>query len=714
VVSTEFGICPLCEAMCGIAVEKDGERIVKIRGDDQDVLSRGYICPKATALVDVQDDPDRIKTPLLREGDTWREIGWEEALSEIAARIHAIQSAHGRDSAALYVGNPTAHDYAAMLFGLLFAGVLKSKSFFSSNTTDGQPRLLASLLLYGNPLMVPVPDLDRTDHLLVIGGNPIVSNGSLCTAPDMKARLSALRARGGKLVVIDPRRTETAELADLHHFIRPGTDALLLAAMLNTLFERPVELPSLYDGIAELKVAIAPFTPERAAPVVGIDASQIRNLALELQAAKSAAVYGRLGTCTQEFGTLSSWLIDVLNAVTHNLDREGGAMFTTPAFDVASGAARFGRAAGAIGYNRWRSRVSGLPEVNGEIPVVALAEEIETPGEGQIRCLITHAGNPVLSVPNGRRLERALESLELMVAIDLYKNETTRHAHLILPTSFGLEHAHYAALSHLFAVRNTAKWAPALVAPPSGVRHSYQIMIELATRLLKERGLPGSAISGVMRATLNAIGPRGTLDLALRFGPHGKGLFGRGLSLSELERAPHGIDLGPLEPRLVELMAGRRVQLAPQELIADLRRLDARIDELTSAPASLTLIGRRHLRSNNSWMHNSLRLVKGKDRCTLLMHPRDAQVRGLTVNDRVKIASSVGAVVAPLELTEEMMPGVVSLPHGFGHHGEGVDLSVARAHAGVSINDVIDDRTIDKPSGTSGLNSATVTVSRAG
>ena len=716
---TRYAVCNLCEAVCGLEVEIEGDRLVSVRGDAADPFSRGYLCPKAVALIDVTHDPDRVREPLRRDGDRWTPVGWDEALDAIATRLCAIQERGGRDAVAFYYGNPTGHSYGAILAGLVFSLTVGSKNLYSANSVDGLPRTTASSLLYGNQALIPIPDLDHTQHLLVLGANPVVSNGSVMTAPDVRRRLARLRERGGRLVVVDPRRTETAEAADEHHFLRPGTDALLLAAMLRTLFDdglaSPGRLAPMIDGLDTLGAALRPFTPEAVAAPTGIEAAVIRRLARDFARAPSAACYGRLGTCIQEFGTTTSWLIDALNAVTGNLDRRGGVMFTTPAVDLAKLASLLGQAGH---LDRWRSRVSGRPEFNGELPVAALAEEIETPGPGQIRALVTHAGNPVLSLPNGRRLDRALAGLELMVSIDLYVNETTRHAHWILPSSFGLERDHYALLSHALAVRNTAHYAPAILPKPPGTRHDWDVLTELASRLSRARGPVRGALGRAQRALLSRLGPRGLLALLLRLG-------GR-VRLTDLEAAPHGIDLGPLQPRLPAILGtpGKRIRLAPPRLVAGARRLEHRraeqvggrdLDEgasLGRGPRSpaLLLVGRRTLRSNNSWMHNSVRLVKGRRRCTVLMHPADAASRGIADGQTVKLATRVGEATAPVELTDAIMPGVVSLPHGWGHGRDGVKLSVAREHAGASLNDLTDEARIDPVSGTSSLTGVPVTV----
>ncbi len=700
--------------MCGIAVEAEGGRILSIRGDADDPFSRGHICPKAVALQDVHLDPDRLRRPLRRHGSDWQELGWGEALDEAAARLAALQREHGPNAVALYQGNPTVHNYGSLLFGQVLSQSLGSRSRYSATSVDQLPHMLAALLQFGHQLLMPVPDVDRTAYFLVLGANPVASNGSLMTAPGIERRLKDLRARGGRLVVVDPRRTETAALADRWLPIRPGTDALFLMALLRTLFQerltKPGRLAGFTDGIEVVAEAAAPFAPEAVSEATGISADAIREIARELAGAPSACCYGRVGACTQEFGGLTAWLVDVVNLVTGNLDRPGGAMFTRPAADLVAGADRLGLGRGH--FDKGRSRVRGLPEFGGEYPVAVLAEEIETPGPGQIRGLITSAGNPVLSAPNGGRLDRTLPRLDFMVSIDLYLNETTRHAHLILPPTGPLEHDHYDLAFHLLAVRNTAKYSPPLFAAGPGALHDWQILLGLALRLDRQKSRGSSR--RLLLATLGWLGPRGVTNLLLRFGPHGAGFnpFGRGLSLSALEAAPHGVDLGPLEPCLPGRLftRGRRIDLAPDRFLADLPRLREAMARLSVESPGLALIGRRDLRSNNSWMHNSERLVRGAERCTLLMHPKDAEERELRHGQPVRVSSRVGGVEVTLAVSDGMAPGVVSLPHGWGHGRAGTRLAVANVHAGASLNDLTDDLRVDPLSGTAAFSGTPVEV----
>jgi anaerobic selenocysteine-containing dehydrogenase len=707
--ATHFRTCNLCEAMCGVAIETDGGRVRSIRGDPDDPFSRGHICPKAVALGDIHEDPDRVRRPLRRRGRDFEEISWEEALAETAERLHAVQKQHGRHAVAFYQGNPTVHNHGAVLFGQLLAKTLRTRSMYSATSVDQLPHMLASLLMFGHQLLLPVPDVDRTDFMLMLGANPLASNGSLMTAPGIGKRLKALRARGGRLVVVDPRRTETANVADQHLGIRPGTDAFLLLAILQVLFAerlvKPGRLEAIANGLDAVAALAAPFTPDVAAGPTGIPAETIAQLARAFAAAPTAVCYGRVGVSTQAFGGLACWLVNVVNVVTGNLDRAGGAMFPLPAVDLVRQGDRIGQRGH---FARRHSRVRGLPEFGGEWPAAVLAEEIDTPGDGQVRALVTSAGNPVLSTPNGQRLDRALATLEFMVSIDIYVNETTRHAHLILPTTAALEHDHYDVVFHALAVRNTAKYSKALFDPGPDARHDWQILLELSRRLRAHQG--GGIRSRLLHAGLARTGTRGLIAALLRTGPYG--LLRGGLSLARLEKNPHGIDLGPLQPCLPERLytRDRRIDLVPAVLVADLARLQ---QSLSRPVPALQVVGRRDVRSNNSWMHNSARLVKGPDRCTVLMHPADAAARGLAHGDRVTLRSRAGAVEAALEVTSDMTTGVVSLPHGWGHGGDEVRLRVARTRPGVSLNDVTDEQVVDALCGTAAFSGVAVEVERA-
>ncbi|MGD8825772.1 MAG: molybdopterin oxidoreductase family protein [Myxococcales bacterium] len=717
--TTHYRTCNLCEAMCGLEVEIDGEEVVSIRGDAQDVFSRGHVCPKATALKDLYDDSDRLRQPVRRVGERWEPLSWDEAFDEVADRIHEIQMEHGRDAVGVYLGNPNAHNFGTMVFGPPFLRTLGSKNRFSATSCDQLPLMLASYLMYGHQLLFPVPDVDRTDFMMLVGANPLASNGSIMAAPGIKKRLEAISGRGGKVVVVDPRRCETARIADEHVFVRPGTDALFLLGMLHELCKESIDLgrlsPFVENADRVLKIA-QQYPPERSETVTGIPAATVRRLAQELRDARRAVIYGRVGACTQEFGGLCMWLINVINAVTGNLDEPGGSLFSTPAIDVLGAVGGFG--AGRGSYGRWRSRVRGLPEFGGELPSSTMAEDILEEGEGRIRAMITLAGNPVLSTPNGGQLDEAYASLDFAVSIDFFINETSRHADVILPPVSPIQRSHYDLALYLTAVRNVSKYSPPAFALREGELDDWQILTELTCRLAARRHGKLSKQYLTARATQKA-GPERVLDLGLRLGPYGKRLnpLGSGLSLGVLRKNPHGVDLGPLQSSLPERIPEQhgRIDLAPDVFVRDLDRLQARFFDAGSAEPGrpFLLIGRRHLRSNNSWMHNSQRLMKGKPRCTLMIHPQDAQRLGVQGGDVVAVASRVGRVTLPAEVTDEMMPGVVSLPHGFGHGREGVRLTVATDHPGVSVNDLTDDQFLDALSGNAAFSGVPVTVSLA-
>lgn len=688
--------------MCGIEVEIRGEQVVAIRGDQQDVLSRGHVCPKVQAIKGVHEDPDRLRKPLRRRGEQFHEVSWDEALDEAAHGLAAVRDRHGAEGIAFYLGNPTVHNYGSVMYFQLLRRALGRVGQYSATSLDQLPHMLAGQLMFGHQLLLPVPDIDRTDFLLMLGANPKVSNGSLMTAGDVGGRFAELRSRGGKLVVVDPRRTETADEADRYLPIRPGTDALLLLALIQEVYRldavRPGRFADRIDGLKALGELSAPFTPAAVSGPTGIDGAAIEALAAQFVSARAPVAYGRMGVCTQEFGGLCGWLINALNTITGRLDEPGGAMFATPAADLLP-------LLGPGSFAQRRTRVRGLPAFGGEWPTAALAEEMDTPGEGQVRALLTSAGNPVLSAPNGPRLEAALPGLDFMVSIDIYRNETTRHADLILPPTFGLEHDHYDLVFHGLAVRNTARYCPPAFERAPDARHDWEIMLGLATRLSAGPlgGPLGRLLDRLPAGARGVLGPSTALDLMLRFGPH------TGLNLRKLAKQPRGVDLGPLEPCLLRHLDAHhhgRIQLVPEAMRADVARALARVS--ASHRDGLVLIGRRELRTHNSWLHNSAKLNSGKRRCTLQMHPDDSG--DLTSGQRVRLRTRVGTVEAELEVTDRLMQGVVSLPHGWGHHREGVQLREAAQRPGVSVNDLTDDQRVDPLSGNAAFSAVPVQV----
>ena len=692
--------CNLCEAICGLELTIDDGRVTGVRGNPDDPLSRGHICPKGVAIGDIHADPDRLRRPVRRDRTTgeWTEIGWDEAFDLVADGIATVINERGRDALGIYLGNPNVHSLGAMTHGVALVQSFRTRNKFSATSVDQLPHQLIGHLLYGHQLLLPVPDIDRTSYFLVFGANPMASNGSLMTVPDFPGRLRELDGRGGRMVVFDPRRTETAKVASEHHFVRPGTDAWVLLAMLRTLFVEGLTTPPSYvDGLAEVERLIADFTPEAAERASGVPANVITQVAREFAAADGAAAYGRIGVSTQEFGLVCQWAVQLLNLVTGNTDRVGGTLLTSPAID-AIGRGLLGRGH----FDKHRSRVRKAPEFAGELPVSVLREEIETQGEGQVRALLTLSGNPVLSTPDGAALDRAIEGLDFYAAVDFYINETTRRADVILPPTSHLERDHYDLVFHLLAVRDTARFTPAVFPKTRDQRHDWEIFREInagVTRRLRQKPPLKRRLSKSARL---AISPTFIIATLLRTGRSG-------VTITELRKHPEGVDIGPLRPGQLParlFTSDKRIAAAPELVVGDLERLRG---QALPADNELVLIGRRHQRDCNSWMHNTTRLTKGRPRHQLLMHPDDLAARGLADGALVTVTSRVGSVKVEVQATEEMMPGVVSLPHGYGHQRAGVRLGVAEQVAGISINDLTDPERLDA-SGNAALSGVPVTV----
>ncbi|MDG1400827.1 MAG: molybdopterin-dependent oxidoreductase [Candidatus Binatia bacterium] len=741
-MKTHIKTCPLCEAMCGLRVSVENGKVSSIRPNPDDVWSEGYICPKGVALADLHADPDRLRRPLVKKNGQFQEVGWDEAFEAIARGLAPVRERHGMAALSTYIGNPAAHNHSLSRMIAAFMPMSGIPVVYSSGTVDQWPKNVSSALLYGGMWTIPVPDVDRTDHILLLGANPSASQGSLLAAANLPARLDAIRERGGRVVVVDPRRTKTAERADDWVPIQPGTDALLLLAIAHTLFaEKRVRAEALegqINGLFDVEQLVEDFSPAAVADVCRIPAAKIIELARDLSDARTACVYGRIGTCNQEFGTLASWIIDVLNVLTGNFDKPGGMMFSDPVVPSLTTMPHPDFPGGKFSFGRWKSRVRGAPEVLGQVPVSCLAEEIATPGEGQIRALITIAGNPVVSAPDCGRLDEALPGLDFMVSVDNWVNETTRHADVILPGQSPLEQPHCDDLLLGWAVRNHAKWSDPVFEPPAGQPLEWEILLKLAgivsgaapeeadptilddlffTGLIgalteaEAHPLAGRDVAEIVAAT-EGRGPDRLVDLAIRTGPQGDH-YGRrptGLTRAKLAAQPNGVDFGPLEPRLGEVLQtpSGRMELAPEYILGDLDRLRQRLGR---GDEGLVLVSRRHLRSNNSWLHNVPKLVSGKDRCTLLMHPEDADRCGLSGEQHARIESRAGALEVSLEVSDEMMPGVVSLPHGWGHDLDGVQLQVAAAHAGVNNNLLAPGDLVDVPSGNAVVNGIPVAVS---
>ncbi|GMM69729.1 molybdopterin oxidoreductase family protein [Alteromonas sp. MTD1] len=712
-----YSTCTLCEAMCGIEVATKGRQILSIKGDKDNPFSQGYICPKASALKDLYDDPDRLKRPVkkvrLEGGESaWQEITWDEAFDLVANNLHSIQQAHGNNAVGVYLGNPNAHNMGSILFGPYFYRALKSHNRYSATSVDQLPHHIVSRRLFGHISQIPIPDIDHTQHFMIIGGNPLASNGSIMTVPNVKKRLKAIQKRGGKVVVIDPKRSETADISCEHHFIRPGSDVLLLLAMLHVLFEKQLHkmdaIMPYAEDIKEVENYVKAYSPQKVSEATGIPASHITQLVTDFCDADSAVCYGRMGASVQAFGTLTQYLIMLFNMLTGNLDKRGGMMFTQPAADVLPVSGK-----GSMGG--FTSRVRGLPAFAGEYPVACLAEEILTPGEGQIKAMVIGAGNPVVTTPNAEQLDKAFSELDFMVAVDFYVTETSRHADVILPPVTALERDHYDIVFHNFAVRNFATYSEAVVETDEDQLTDWQIYLSLAERL--------DALNGKNTAHYAELWdkqPKGVVDDLLQAGLYGGKpgntveSLAQGLSLEKLKAHPHGIDLGPLQPSLPNALfhEDKKIHLDFDYFMSDLGRVNARFFDAENQEESLVLIGRRHIKTNNSWLHNSPRMVKGNNRCTLQLHPDDGATHGIEDGDEVRVTSRVGQLSIEAEITDAIMPGVVSIPHGWGHNKKGIKLSVASQTPGVNTNILTDDLQVDELSGNAVLNGVPVKLEK--
>lgn len=732
--------CPICEASCGLLIhaDTDSREVIRVEGDPDDFRSQGFVCPKSQAIKGVFEDPERLRRPIRKtaKGD-WEEIDWETALTTVTDKLLAVREQYGHEALGVYIGNPIGFDAGTMPYTSVFMRSLMTTHVFTAATMDHFPKLISSNLLYGRANILPIPDLDRCDYLLCLGGNPVVSQGSLMSAPNVKKRLQTIQQRDGKLIVLDPRRSETAELANEHIFIRPGTDAFFLFAMVNEIFAADLvdlgHLSSAVDGLEQLQELATEFTPEAVADVTGIDADTIRRITREFSKAQRACCYGRIGTCTVEFGTLASWLVDVVGILTGSFDSEGGMMFPRP----ATGELEPGPEA-EFSYGRYHSAVRQFPEINGQLPCAVMAEEIDSaPSDKRIRSMITLAGNPVLSTPNGERLNRGLEGLEFMVSIDIYLNETTRHADLILPPLPQLETDNFDALAPGTAIHNYARYSEQVFEAESGGMPQWQILLEIAARLnnkscdeleaellakqcqrlLSRSHSPAHGVTvdvALEKLQRESLGPSRQIDLMIRSGPYGDGFDddAKGLTLAKLREKNTSVDLGALTPRLLEILRspGGRIVLDHEYIVGDIPRLSGKLKQ--SNDAALLLIGRRQPQNMNTWLHNLPALAKGKARCTLQMHPLDAKGRALDDGSEVTVSSRVGEVCVPLELSENMMRGVVSLPHGYGHKVSNIRLSVAREkQPGVNANALTDDLVMDPLSGTGVTSGIPVEVS---
>jgi anaerobic selenocysteine-containing dehydrogenase len=677
--------CRVCEPLCGMLATVEEGRLTKLRPDPDNPLSAGFACPKGIAMSDVQNDPDRVLHPLRRtpSGDFER-VSWEVALTEIAIKLKRIRSRHGGDAVGWYMGNPGAFSYSQPLWSKGFLDALGSPHYYSAASQDVSNRFAASQMLYGSPFQVPIPDLKRTEMLLIVGANPLVSHGSVMSAPRVKDLLHAIPARGGRVVVVDPRRSETARAFE-HLPITPDSDAWWLLSLLNVIFEEGLEdavaLDRQADGAEGLRRLAAGNTPEATEARTGIGAEATRALARDLAAAPRAAVYGRTGSCLGRNGTLVSFLLDALNVVTGNLDREGGAMFGDPPLDFEG----IAHALGLATYGKVRSRVGDLPEVLGSLPASLMAKEIITPGPGQIRALFVSAGNPVLSVPNGAELEAAIEQLDLCVAIDLYVSDTARHADFVLPATTMYEREDFPLPFLGLFTTPYIQMTDAVVEPAGEARQEWEIIEEISKRI----GVVPSSVrlARILGRAGIRLSPQRLVDLLLRIGPQGDlfGLRRGGLSVSRLRRNPHGI---VLDEHLSGGVLGKKVRHRDLRVHLDVPEIRAEAERLAAQNGAdpdfpLRLIGLRELRSHNSWMHNAALLMRGGREHAARIHPDDAAAAAIDDGATCRLGSAHGEIELTARVTDEVAPGTVAVPHGWGHNG---GWRTANAAGGANVN----------------------------
>ncbi len=709
-----YRVCNLCEAMCGLEIEHDDQKVIAVKGDKKDPFSKGSLCPKGALIHKVHEDPDRLKTPLLKKEDgSWEEISWKKAFDIVGEKINAIREEHGDDAVALYLGNPTVHNFGMMLFSGELRRSLRTKNFFSPTTMDQLPHHFIGYHMFGHAFNMPIPDVDRTDFFIMFGANPIASNGSIMSGCGPVEKIKAIQQRGGKVVLFDPRATETSRVVDEHHFIKPSKDVYFLFGMLHLIQKNNWiqidRLGSHISGLEKLKGIADEFTPEKVEKITGVPTATLLRLTKEYVLNDRAVLYGRMGMSTQEYGGLCHWLTSVLNILTNHFDREGGAMFPKPAVDVKR------QKGWHKSDGRWHSRVRKLPEFDGELPVSVMAEEMTTAGEGQIRGLITFAGNPALATPNAKRLNEALPKLDFMVSIDIFMNETTKHADIILPPPSHLEIDHYDLIFNHFAVSNNAKFSERLFEPKAGQQYDWQIAKALVARFSKVNNYKSPI-------PFRYLNPRQLLNISLMIGPYGSlsspSKWFKGLNLKKLIASIHGINFGAMQPRIPEVLntPDGKIQIAPANFLEEVNGVKGQLNEaIKQRPANeFQLIGRRHLRSNNSWLHNVEELIRGKNRCTAMMNTADAKALGFENEEMVNVKSDTGVIEIPIEITDAIMSGVVSIPHGFGHRQKGTRLSVASRghHAGVSVNDITDHNRIDKLTGNAAFSGQKIMVTK--
>ena len=707
----KYRTCHLCEAMCGLAIEIKDNEVLSISGHEDDIYSKGHICPKGAALKDLHNDPDRLKEPVKRTTHGWQKISWKEAFDLVEQGFKKIRKKYGNNAIATYTGNPTVHNTGTALTLYDTINAINTQNRYASHSLDSVPVFLVNQMMFGHAMMAPIPDIENINYMLIIGANPMASNGSFMSTPNIRGKIKAIKDKGGKVVVIDPRKTETAQKASEHYFIHPEKDVLFLLAIINELTRRNAiaesRALSFSDHLEELKKIAEPYTAEKVAPVTGISTDQLNHMVDDLLGHSNSIVYGRLGVNIQSYGTLCQWLITSINILLGRLDEKGGLLFTLPAIDYVTLMAHESK------MFRYSSRVKSYQEIVGEFPTATLAEEILTEGKEQVRGFLTIAGNPARSAPNSKMVEKALADLEFMVAVDMYINETTKYADVILPPAVGLETMHYSFVLHMVATRNTTKFSPAPLPITKNQRYDWQIMQELQRRLFS-----GNIFKRIKYNLGSRIHPKTKLDLALKTGPYGiwgGRLFKKdGISLKRLEKHVGGVELSPLSAVLPKRLftKNKHIELVPEIFAKEIIKVKELLSPDADANFPLKLIGRRHLRSNNSWMHNLPMLSGGTRRCTVMIHPDDAAQFHIEDKEMVEVYTELGSIQIEAEITKDIIQGTICIPHGWGHNAKDTALKVAEEQAGSNINELMNHERLDPLSYNMAFNGHPVAIRR--
>lgn len=724
-VETKPTFCRICEPACGLKVTTQGNRVLKIEADEDNVVTRGFVCSKGIRFKDVHESPDRLRHPIKRVGDRWERISWEQAFQEIGEKVKGIRSRHGGESFAMYMGNPAGFSGTHPVFCQAFLAGLGSKHFYTPGSQDCNNKFAASQRMYGSPFVQPIPDFDNVDCFIIVGSNPAISHMSFINAARPVERLKALEEKGGKVYFVNPRRTESARRVGEQVFIRPGTDIWFLLAFLNELIASGGVQPSVVDkymkGFDAVEQLVQPWTPERAERVTGIPAATLRAMVSRYSNAKGGALYCSTGVNQAQHSTLAYWILNVINCVSGNLDRRGGMLVSRGLVDLPKIAKKFG-----YGDRTDRSRIGNFASVLDSFPAGILPDEIFTPGRGQVKALFVSAGNPVLSCANGTRMEKAIKQLELVVCIDLFRNETGNLADYVLPGLTWLERPDIPVGAAGLQTVPYIQWTDAMVQPDGEQQDEWWIYTELAracgVRLFGDKSFGGMLAHYYFMAN-RYVQKLPLLGNLLAFDP---AHMQSAMLLGSLRVKPAQMRSNPgailLKPNLPKDFLGSRVltedgkvDLAPAEYIEGAKMLESDFEREIAQRDQLRLISKRERFGHNSWMHNVQEFVFRNNTNFVYMHPDDAERCGLKDRELAEVRSATGNVTLPVKLTDDMMPRAIALPHGWGHQ-RADGLSVASRTTGVNANLLAPDgpASLERFAGMALMNGIPVEVRRAG